>query len=50
MTERHGADAVLLLTDRDGDGVADSGAIERALEDASVGDRHLSGGESTTCR
>ena len=36
VTERHGADAVLLLTDRDGDGVADSGAIERALEDASA--------------
>ena len=36
VTERHGADAVLLLTDRDGDGVADTGAIERALADASA--------------
>ena len=36
VIERHGADAVLLLTDRDNDGTADSGAIERALEDASA--------------
>ena len=36
VTERHGADAVLLLTDRDGDGVADTNAIERALADASA--------------
>ena len=34
VIERHGADAVLLLTDREGDGAADVGAIERALEDA----------------
>ena len=36
VKERHGADAVLLLADRDGDGAADDGVIERALEDASA--------------
>ena len=36
VKERRGADALLLLTDRDGDGAADDGAIERALEDASA--------------
>ena len=33
-TERYGADLVLLLTDRDGDGAADTGLFDRAFADA----------------
>lgn len=36
VIERHGADAVLLLTDRDNDGTADPGVLDRALADASA--------------
>ena len=34
VTERYGADLILRLTDRDGDGAADAEVLERALADA----------------
>lgn len=36
VIERHGADAVLLLADRDGDGTADPGVLDQALADAAA--------------
>ena len=36
VIERYGADQILLLTDRDGGDAIDTGAVERALEDASA--------------
>ena len=36
VTERYGADLVLRLTDRDGDGAADAEVLERALADAAA--------------
>ncbi|GAB7078762.1 gp436 family protein [Megalodesulfovibrio paquesii] len=36
LEERYGAAAVLLLADRDGDGLADAGVIERAITDAAA--------------
>ncbi|MDH5637347.1 MAG: DUF1320 domain-containing protein [Nitrospinota bacterium] len=44
METRYGADEILSLADRDGDGAADTGVIEAALEDATaVIDSHLVG-------
>ena len=34
MQTRFGSDAVLLVSDRDGDGIADTGVIDGALDDA----------------
>lgn len=36
ITDRNGADQLVLIADRDGDGVADAAAVSKALEDASA--------------
>ena len=36
LTERYGADLLLLIADRNGDGAADAGVLEQALQDATA--------------